>query len=179
MALRANVMYGEQDPHYVINGLRNAEKCGKILFQVGEGNAKFQPAYVGNTAWAFLCADKALSKTPSVAGQFYFIPDDTPIQSTFNFMTPYLEARGFRLSYIRLPYTFTYKVLQLAEMVVKFLSPFVKLRLPTESYSLKYINMDVYFKNMKAREMLGFTPIFTPRESREKSLKYYKNVKLD
>ena len=172
-------MYGEEDPHYVINGLRNAAKSGNTLIQVGDGTAKFQPVYVGNTAWAFLCADRALYNRPSVGGQYYFIPDDTPVQSTFQFLKPYLEVRGFKLSSFKLPFTLVYNMLVLAEMVVNFASPLVKITLPTESYSVKYINMNLYFKNTKAKEMLHFTPIFTPTEARHKSLEYYKNVKLN
>lgn len=56
MSLRANVMYGEGDPYYVANGLRSAHGSGGTLYQVGDGSALFQPVYVGNTAWAFICA---------------------------------------------------------------------------------------------------------------------------
>ena len=178
VSLRANVMYGEEDPYYVTNGLRNAAKSGKILFQVGDGTAKFQPVYVGNTAWAFLCADIALQKQPSIGGQYFFIPDNTPAQNTFHFLKPFLELRGFRLSSFHLPCDLIYNALVLAEAVVKFLAPFVKLSLPTESYSVKYINTNLYFRNTKAKDVLNFTPIFTPSVAINKCLNYYKNVKL-
>ena len=53
-------MYGEGDPYYITNGLRNARQTGGVLYQVGNGMAKFQPVYAGNSAWAFLCAGKAI-----------------------------------------------------------------------------------------------------------------------
>lgn len=171
-------MYGEQDPYYVINGLRNAAKSGNTLIQVGDGTAKFQPVYVGNTAWAFICADESLRQKPSIGGQCFFIPDDTPVQNTFQFLSPFLEVRGFKLSTFQIPYELVYNMLVVAESVVKFLSPLVKISLPTESYSVKYINMNLYFKNTKAKEVLQFTPIFTPAEAINRSLEYYKTVKL-
>ena len=171
-------MYGEEDPYYVTNGLRNAAKSGNILFQVGDGTAKFQPAYVGNTAWAFLCADAALREQSSIGGQFFFVPDDTPVQNTFQFLKPFLELRGFRLSSFHLPSDFVYSALLLAEAVVKVLAPIVKIRLPTESYSVKYINTNLYFKNTMAKEVLNFTPIFSPSMAINKCLQYYKNVTL-
>ena len=171
-------MYGEEDPYYVTNGLRNAAKSGNILLQVGDGTAKFQPSYVGNAAWAFICADVALRENPSIGGKFFFIPDDTPVQNTFQFLKPFLELRGFRLSSFHLPYDFVYNVLKLVEAVVKFLAPLVKIRLPTESYSVKYINTNLYFRNAKAKEVLKFQPIFTPSMALNNCLKYYKNVKL-
>ena len=56
LSLRANVMYGEGDPYYITNGLRNARYSNGSLYQIGNGTALFQPVYVGNTAWAFICA---------------------------------------------------------------------------------------------------------------------------
>lgn len=58
LSLRANVMYGEEDPYYITSGLRNTHMSGGTMYQVGNGTAKFQPVYVGNTAWAFICAGK-------------------------------------------------------------------------------------------------------------------------
>ena len=42
LALRPNVMYGEEDPFYVTSGLRSAEQHGGCLTRVGDGGALFQ-----------------------------------------------------------------------------------------------------------------------------------------
>ena len=70
-------MYGELDPYYVTNGLQSAKDNRGILYQVGDGRSQFQQTYVGNTAWAFVCADKALKKNAINSGEFFFVPDNT------------------------------------------------------------------------------------------------------
>lgn len=179
VALRANVMYGEGDPYYVTSGLKNALRSGGVLYQVGDGSAKFQPAYVGNTAWAFICADRALSQNSLVGGQAYFIPDETHVQNTFQFLQPFLEARGMSLSKHKLPFSLMYTVVYVLEVIAKLLHPLVKITLPTESYSLKYINMNINFRGDKARELLGFKPIYTPNVAKERCKAYYMNVNLN
>ncbi|XP_053394154.1 3 beta-hydroxysteroid dehydrogenase/Delta 5--_4-isomerase-like [Mercenaria mercenaria] len=178
MSLRANVMYGEGDPYYITNGLRNARDSNGTLYQVGNGTALFQPVYVGNTAWAFICADKELTGNSKLGGKFYFIPDDTPQQNTFEFMEPFLEVRGYRLSSIKFPFRLVYIFLLFSELVVKALSPLIKINLPAESYSVKYINMTLTFSSMRARQELGFKPIFSPEEAKQRSLLYYKHMEL-
>ncbi|XP_059149046.1 3 beta-hydroxysteroid dehydrogenase type 7-like [Physella acuta] len=177
--LRANVCYGELDSSYVINALKSAKQNNGVLYQVGDGSAMFQQAYVGNTAWAFVCADLAMKNNPQLSDQIFYIPDNTPIQNSFNFIRPYLEARGFRLAPRPLPYPLMHGAVSLAELFVKGLSPLVRLSLPAQSHTLQYINTDLYFCGNKARKMLNFEPIFSPNEARAQSLKYYTAVNLD
>ncbi|KAK7088143.1 hypothetical protein V1264_022093 [Littorina saxatilis] len=178
LSLRANVMYGELDPYYVTTGFRNAASMGGKLIQVGNGEALFQQCYVGNSAAAFVQADAALAEKPNVGGQAFFIPDDTPLQNSFKFLEPFLESRGFSLSQTYIPYSLVYWSLYVTEMVLKALSPLVKLHLKTASCSIQYINMDLYFRSEKARSVFGFTPVYSPAEAKERSLAYYKSVKL-
>ncbi|KAL3857755.1 hypothetical protein ACJMK2_012395 [Sinanodonta woodiana] len=179
ICIRANVMYGEGDPYYLLSGLKAAHNANGVLHRVGDGKALFQAAYVGNTAWVFICADKALKQRHELGGEVFYTPDDTLPQNTFDFMEPYLKARGYRLSSYRLPYWLAYGSLRAAEGLVKIISPFTKKDLPAQSYSVQYINMNIHFRNTKAKEMLGFTPLFTPEEAKERSMHYYKNVNLD
>ncbi|KAH3696194.1 hypothetical protein DPMN_083659 [Dreissena polymorpha] len=171
-------MYGEGDPYYITSGLRNAAGSNGTLYRVGAMAAKFQPVYAGNTAWAFICADRALARKSSLGGQFYYIPDDTPIQSTFNFIKPFLEIRGFKLSTFSLPYGLVYYGLLGLEWIAKLLSPIYRITLPAESYSIRYINMDLYFSREKATRELGFQPIFFPKDAIARCLSYYRDVKL-
>ncbi|XP_041376824.1 3 beta-hydroxysteroid dehydrogenase/Delta 5--_4-isomerase type 2-like [Gigantopelta aegis] len=177
-SLRANVMYGEGDPYYITNGLRQAKAFGGIMMRVGNGTALFQQTYVGNTAWAFICTDLSLQSQIDVGGSFYFIPDNTPVMNTFQFMEPYLHARNFRLSKFYLPYRLVYSLVYVMEVFLKLLSPFVKINIQTASCSIKYINMTLYFNNKKAQKALGYKPIFTAKEAEANSLAYYKQVKL-
>ncbi|XP_033748087.1 3 beta-hydroxysteroid dehydrogenase/Delta 5--_4-isomerase type 4-like [Pecten maximus] len=178
MSLRANVMYGEEDPFYVTSGLRSAASNRGRLIQVGDGQSKFQQVYVGNTAWAFVCADRALRLNHNLGGEVFYVPDDTPVQNSFLFMQPYLESRNYTLSSYRLPCGPVYYGLYLMELVLHLLAPLIKINLPTASCSVRYINMDLYFNGSKGRRLLGYQPLFSPQEANKKSLEYYKHVKL-
>lgn len=122
--------------------------------------------------------DATLARNPKVGGRFYFIPDDTPTQNTFQFMEPFLELRGYSLSTIKFPFRLVYSLLLMSELIVKALSPLVTINLPAESYSVKYINMNISFSGQRAREELGFKPIFTPEVAKQRCLLYYKHMKL-
>ena len=52
-------MYGEEDPQYVTQPLKVAKKTG-FWPVINCQDATHQSAYVGNVAWSFICADKAL-----------------------------------------------------------------------------------------------------------------------
>ncbi|ESO97278.1 hypothetical protein LOTGIDRAFT_114779, partial [Lottia gigantea] len=178
ISLRPNVMYGEGDPYYVSTALQNADQNKGVLIRVGNGTALFQQSYAGNVAWAFLCADTALRNNPSqVSGQVFFVPDNTPLQNSFLFMNYFLTLRNQRLSSFYLPWRHVYVTLYWLELVLKALSPLMKLSLPAQSCSVKYINMNLYFSSYKSRQLLGYKPFYTPQESIEKSSLYYKHYK--
>ncbi|CAG2253676.1 unnamed protein product [Mytilus edulis] len=176
--LRANVMYGELDPYYVTNGLQSAKANNNVLYQVGNGTAKFQQTYVGNSAWAFICADKSLRENKINSGEVFFIPDNTPVQNTFRFMRIFLETRHLQLSKYKIPYSSVYYPVLILEWILYILAPIHKVSLPVVSCSIKYINMNLYFSGRKARDQLGYEPVYTPEESISRSLKYYASVKL-
>ena len=62
-------MYGEFDPWYVISALKSAggSRQNGTLTRVGDGTARLQTAYVGNVAWAHLCATRALAEDPGAS----------------------------------------------------------------------------------------------------------------
>lgn len=171
-------MYGEGDPYYITGGLRTAQKTFRTLIRVGDGNALFQPAYVGNTAWAFLCADRKLRSNPGVGRNAIFIPDDTPLQNTFLFMGTYLQNRGLKLSKFHLNYNFVYWSIYMIELVLWALSPIVKVSMTTASCSIRYINTTLYFNYAKAQSLIGYQPLYSPRESYQRSMNFYKTVEI-
>lgn len=93
-------------------------------------------------------------------------------------MEPFLEVKGYRLSTFKLPFRLVHIFLLLSEFVVKALSPFVRIKLPAESYSVKYINMNLTFSRKKATKELDFQPLFSPEVAKQKSLMYYKHMEL-
>lgn len=168
-------MYGELDPYYVTNGMKNAATQGGVLPRVGNGRALFQQAYAGNVAWAHVLALHQISQSDDhpAAGQAFFITDDTPLMNSFAFMEPFLKSKGFSLSSYTIPYSLIYCGLYVTEAILRFIAPVCKINLETNLSSLIYINTDVYFKRNKAEEMLQYRPLFSYPESMQRSLDYY------
>ncbi|CAH1801506.1 unnamed protein product, partial [Owenia fusiformis] len=178
LSLRPNVMYGEMDPYYVTTSIKGAKENGGTLPRVGNGRAKFQQAYVGNVAWAHICANEALKSAPSIGGKPYFITDDTPIQNTFTFMEPFLKLHGYSVSRYYLPYWVVYAGFYTLESILWAIQPVKKIHLDSCLCSIIYINHDIYFNGGQARNKLGYKPVFNPQEAIEKSAKYYAEIKV-
>ena len=162
----------------IINYYRSAKANKGVLTRVGSGQALFQQAYVGNMAWGHLVALSALRRDTTVAGQPYFLTDDTPLMSSFKFMEPFLSTKGFSLSPYSLPYSLIYSLLYMTETVLWLLSPLYKVNMETPLCSLIYINMNIYFSRQRAEKKLGYKPLFTYDDSVEKSLKFYKEAEI-
>ena len=73
-------MYGEEDPQYVTQPLKIAKTTGFWLV-INCSGATHQSAYVGNVAWSFICADKALV-SESIGGINLDRIDSTHIEIT-------------------------------------------------------------------------------------------------
>ena len=178
MALRPNVMYGPGDPYFVTNALKGAKSRRGILTRVGNGEALFQQAYVGNIAWAHVAANQALARHDDVGGQVYFVTDDTPLMNTFEFMKPFVESRGFTVSSYSVPYAFVYCMLLAGETACWLLQPLKKIELGTPLCSLIYINKTFYFSRARAERMLGYQPLYAYEESLSRSMDFYRKVAL-
>ncbi|CAH1801617.1 unnamed protein product [Owenia fusiformis] len=60
LSLRPPVIYGEADTHFITQMLHSAKSFGGTLIPFGDGKTKWQQAYVGNVAWAHICAYRAV-----------------------------------------------------------------------------------------------------------------------
>ena len=91
-------MYGELSQHYLSETAKEALMFG-TYFRLNCGNAIIDLGYVGNIAWALICADRALqkndSKTNEVAGQAFFIGDESPKKNIFDFFEPMFKEHHY------------------------------------------------------------------------------------
>jgi nucleoside-diphosphate-sugar epimerase len=131
LSLRPPVMYGEHDPWYVVSALRAArDRQDGSLIRIGDGSARLQTAYVGNVAWAHLCAARAMTADPGLtSGRPYFVTDDTPTENSFEAMRPFLAAKGFTLSEHAVPYPLAYACCWAVDWLLWVLKPVYKLNL--------------------------------------------------
>ncbi|XP_013791890.1 3 beta-hydroxysteroid dehydrogenase/Delta 5--_4-isomerase type 1-like [Limulus polyphemus] len=179
LALRPTVLYGEEDSYFIISALRAAKKRKGVLQRVHSVDERLQVTYAGNAAWAHIRAKNTLCKDKTVAGEVYFITDDTPIIDIYETMRPWVEARGFRLSSYVLPYMLVYTILSIVCFFLRLVSPFYKPQEHvTSTAELKYLCTTYFFNRVKSTLRLSYYPIYTPDESNKNSLVYYANVKI-
>lgn len=178
LSLRPTVMYGEGDPYFVTSMLKQASSRKGTLPRLGSGQALFQCSYVGNIAWAHVCAMKALQSDDSVGGLAYFVNDDSPVRNVFDFVEPFLEVRGFHLSTFRLPFPPLYHTFRLLHGVMSLFRKISEINMVHSPSAIRYTNQSVYFKRMLAEEKLNYKPKYNYSDSLEKSLTFYRSISL-
>lgn len=179
LALRPTVLYGEQDSYFVISALQAAKKRKDVLQRVHSVDERLQVTYAGNAGWAHIQAKNTLREDETVAGEAYFVTDDTPIIDIYETMRPWVEARGFRLSNYVLPYMLVYAIIFTVCFFLRLISPFYKPKgHVTSTAELDYLCTTFFFNRVKSTLRLGYYPIYDPDESNKNSLVYYANVEI-
>lgn len=127
-SLRPTFTYGEGDK-YIFSKLYELSSrwSGQIPRIAGDGG-KHQLVYVGNVAWAHLCARKSLKEDPiKIGGLPVFITDETPIYDITRFaniLCRYTEKLKVRPSTWKVPMIISYFVALLVIMFVNILNRF-------------------------------------------------------
>ncbi|KAM9107598.1 3 beta-hydroxysteroid dehydrogenase/Delta 5--_4-isomerase isoform 1-T1 [Megaptera novaeangliae] len=170
-ALRPMYIYGEGSP-LLFAHVENALKNNGIL----TNHCKFSrvnPVYVGNVAWAHILALRALrdpQKAPSIQGQFYYISDGTPHQSYDDLHYTLGKEWGLCLdSGMSLPVSLKYWLAFLLEIVSFLLSPIYRYRPPFNCHLVTLSNSVFTFSYKKAQRELGYEPLFTWEEAKQKT----------
>uniref|UniRef100_A0A8D2CKJ5 3-beta hydroxysteroid dehydrogenase/isomerase domain-containing protein n=1 Tax=Sciurus vulgaris TaxID=55149 RepID=A0A8D2CKJ5_SCIVU len=173
-SLRPMYIYGEGSPvlsHLVVETLRN-----KGVLRGGGKHSEVNPVYVGNVAWAHILASRSLrdpKKAASIGGQFYYISDDTPHQSYDDLNYNLTKKWGFQPdSRQSLPLSLMYWLAFLLEAMSIFLSPIYKYQPPFDRYLLTLTNSVYTFSYKKAQRDLGYKPLNTWEEAKEKTVEW-------
>lgn len=101
--VRFTPIYGEFDQYFVTKLLKVAKFFGGKLQRFTNIWIRQQPIYVGNAAWSLLKANRRLDHDESISGEEFHITDETPIGDPFDFLQPFVEARGMTVSKSTLP----------------------------------------------------------------------------
>ncbi|XP_070579309.1 3 beta-hydroxysteroid dehydrogenase/Delta 5--_4-isomerase type 3-like [Ptychodera flava] len=179
-AIRPTTIYGEGDVYLLPPLLKAAKRQGGVLLRIGR-KALFQVSYVGNVAWAHVLASQQLKKPAieaDVAGQAFFICDDTEPMNIFDFAEPFLQIKGYRLSQYHLPYWMMYFVAFFIEILVWILSPFIKLNVPMNRDVLHHLCTSCFFSYRGAKRYLGYNPVFSVEEAMDRTVEYVKRLKI-
>lgn len=130
-------------------------------------------------AWAHVVAKRSLQRSSEqVGGHAFFVTDDTPLMNSFDFMDPFLSARGLSLSTYHLSYGFVYNLLRGTEILLWLISPLYRLNSSAAACSVAYVCKTFYFSRRQAELLLSYSPVYSYEESLAKCVDYYKNVDL-
>ena len=179
VSLRPCGIYGEGDTLYVTRVLRNGRQFGGYLPCLGSRETKMQRVYVGNVAWAHICALNAIRQPYNdIHGKSFIIMDSTPASNNFEWMKPFLEAQRIKLLPFSIPLCFLYYIWVVLEFIAWLLQPLRKIRLVSGKNELLLCCTTCTYNNRRALHELGYKPFFSHKESFQRSYSYYSKLKI-
>ncbi|OTF76430.1 3 beta-hydroxysteroid dehydrogenase type 7-like protein [Euroglyphus maynei] len=178
--LRPNIMYGEEDNHFITKILSIAKSNSGQLRRIDNVFIRLQPVYVGNVAHACMKAKNRLQLDRKISGEEFIITDDTKILDPFDFFEPFLNAKGFQLTKRSYPYWLFIWLFTLYCWLYKKFGNILPLRIPESltPETLKFICTTYFFNRTKSILRLDYDPLYDYDESFKRSLEYYKNCSI-
>lgn len=180
VVLRPTWIYGEEDNNFLTKILGVAKSTGGVLRRIDNVFIRGQPVYAGNVACACLRAKDKLQVDPSVGGEHFFITDDTKILDPFEFVEPYVKAKGFQLSARAYPFWLFVLILSLYSWLINLLWSVYPIKLPANltTANVRFLCTTYFFNRTKATLRLDYEPLYEHEESETRSLQYYKKVTI-
>jgi sterol-4alpha-carboxylate 3-dehydrogenase (decarboxylating) len=171
--IRPSSIWGEADPYHS-GSLLEMAKRGPVV-RAGDGTARSQFVYVGNVAHAHVLAAKALLEDrPGVSGEAFFVTDFPP-KNFFDAMEPIITGAGYKMMpwSLSIPYPVMYGMGCVMEALVWLLRPVYRFAPMISRFSADYVCLDYTFTGRKARERLGYEPVYTEDDAYERTIRYY------
>ena len=170
-------IFGERDPTHMGILLNMAREMGSgNIFAVGSRGSVFQHVYAGNCAWMhILAAGRLLQRDDDVAGQAFMGIDNTKVVNFFEFFFPYMAALGYRIPTWRIPAVVMYALAVPSEAWYWGLKGLGLRPKPIHITRVGVFGSSItqWFDTDKPHRLLGYAPLFTPRESRTRTLNYF------
>ncbi|KAG8429451.1 hypothetical protein GDO86_020144, partial [Hymenochirus boettgeri] len=171
-ALRSMYIYGEGS-QFLGAQLDQAIMNGGIFHRRSKKESLVNPVYVGNIAWAHVVAAQAMvdpGKAKKIAGNFYFISDDTPHLSYSDLNHTLGKEIGLGVQEnLVLPFPVLYFLAFLLEGISFLLKPFVRFIPPFTRHLLLLLNTPFTFSYSKAQRDMGYKPRVSWEESKERT----------
>ncbi|XP_066267353.1 3 beta-hydroxysteroid dehydrogenase type 7-like isoform X1 [Branchiostoma lanceolatum] len=147
-------------------------KVAKLGTRVSSPDAKARQAYVGNVALAHIQAAEKLASPDGIAcGRVYNIHDDTPITNYQDFFE-YLSLDVKIHERMILPPWLLYFIAGIFGSLRFLLKPFCNFVPPLSRATLLACNTTFYLSCTKARRDLGYSPIYTWEQSRQRTARW-------
>ncbi|CAG2107143.1 unnamed protein product [Medioppia subpectinata] len=178
--VRPSLLYGEEDQHFVTTALRIAKQHSGVLRTIDNVFVRIQPTYAGNAGWACIRAKDKLQTDESVAGEEFFVTDDTQILDPFEFLAPYVQCRGYSLSQRSYPYWLFMIIMFFIVQFIRLLWSVYPIELPKglTPQNMRYLCNTYFFNRNKAILRLDYEPLYGHEECQQKSIQYYKKLYL-
>ena len=164
-ALRPHLIWGPHDPH-ILPMIITRTKRNKLI-QIGDGKNKISVSYVENVAHAHLQAADALESDSPLAGQAYFIADDTPVLM-WSWINDLLSELNIPKVDRQLSYRNAYRLATFLEFTHR-LCPFLGAPSLTRFLVANFAKSH-YFTLDKARTDFAYQNIVAPSEAMQKTL---------
>ncbi|XP_015262312.1 PREDICTED: 3 beta-hydroxysteroid dehydrogenase type 7 [Gekko japonicus] len=177
-ALRPTGIYGEEHPlmkEFYEKGLAT-KRC---MIRTIPASTEHGRVYVGNVAWMHLLAAQKMQETPlAIGGQVYFCYDASPYKSYEDFNMEFLGPCGFRLLGSRplLPFWLLYCMAWFNALLQWLLKPFYTYAPLLNPYTLTVVSTTFTVKTDKAQQQFGYQPLYTWEESRDRTVKWIKEI---
>lgn len=180
-------MYGEGDERFFPTLLKVGHKFGGLLPKICGVGGKQQLTYVGNAAWAHICAKNALSdKERKIGGLPIFITDDTAVVDTLRFCTrmssaspsgPAISKRAqirLRPTWWSVPGFVTYLLAMLFEFVLRVVGPLLNLQIDFPPRGLvSYMSSIFMYSRLRAALHIDYEPRFNEKQALLDSAAWY------
>ena len=173
VSLRPIGIYGEGDKVYVTGVLKVGQTFFGLMPCLGSPQAQIQRVYVGNVAWAHICTLMRMKEDTSVCGKPYIITDHTAISSNFLWMKPFMEARQIKLLPINIPLVLLYYIFAIIEFFCSLILPLAKIRMLSSKGELVMACTTCYYNGNRARNYLGYRPLYSAKEAFKRSYEWY------
>lgn len=166
-------LYGERDPYHLGQVLRMA--AAMPLVRIGNGRARAQHVYVGNTAHGHLVAARSLLQDQVAAGRVYFVTDH-PAENFFDFLEPVVTGVGHRVRpwSQAIPFPVAWVLGALTEGLAWAVRPVVTWRPGLSRYGVTWVCKDCTFSSDRIRLELGYAPRYSHAEGLERTIAWFR-----
>lgn len=145
---------------------------GMFIARVGDGSALIDNSYVHNLIHGKILAAQHLVEGGTAPGQAYFINDNDQL-NMFDFARPLVTAIGAKFPSIKMPYFLIKAVMVIwQELHFRFKLP----EPPLPPLAIERIAVTNTFSIEKARQDLGYEPVYTTEQAMEECLPFYKEL---
>ncbi|KAI9098234.1 3-beta hydroxysteroid dehydrogenase/isomerase family-domain-containing protein [Phlyctochytrium arcticum] len=177
VALRPAGIFGPAD-HNASKGLVDAARKGNWKVKIGDNTSLFDWTYVDNVAHAHVVAAETCGKREGVAGQVFYITNDSPV--FFWDVPKYLwNALGYKNTLSKtIPRPLGLALGHFVDALRSLVRPFAAWDPTFNSFRVKVITSNRWLDITRAKEVLGYRPIVTLEEGLRRTAEHWREVML-